>query len=97
MQDVAINFETIPEFKMYLATRVIPELSWCITGMAFLPSVPRLFELGTMNGYMQVPSKSFSFLYWTALTYEGDQPMCLRDNIGQRDGTREYINMENTD
>ncbi len=50
--------------------------SWCLTGVAFMPPLPRLFESTGSTEYTQVPSNAnakYSLMFWTI-----DSKTCLK-------------------
>ena len=90
LQEVIGNYSTPAEFKAYLIETGIPKNRWCFTGFAFLPPLPRLYESGgSVNEYTQVPSRSFSLLFWTT-----QSDLCLKEDVQGDNRVTEVINME---
>ena len=97
LQNITANYTTPASLKSYLITKQIPSdpSNWCLTGMAFLPPLPRLFEASESPEYTQVPGNSFSLLFWTINAEKtGLIQRCLKEDT-QVPQDSEVIEMEN--
>ena len=54
------------DMKTYLIETGFPVNGWCITGLAFLPTKPNLYEDSQMaKSYTVLEAPAFSLIYWT--------------------------------
>ncbi|TNV79331.1 hypothetical protein FGO68_gene3629 [Halteria grandinella] len=67
IKDAMPSFANVTQAEEFILKK-IEELGWCLSGVSFMPAVPRLYENGGSSEYTQVVAAtggSFSLIFWS--------------------------------